>query len=234
MNNTKIFDFFISYKRKDTSEFVESLKIVLESSKYDVWLDTVEVLPGDSILTSIEKGMTNSLTTILVFSQHYFEGWSEHERRAAFNLANSGRIKIMPIWYKVESEFVQKNAPLFADMLSIVCDLNKPFPEIDVANQLKRSIRPSYKRGKLFEFFFKSLRNHFPDDPDLKLFIAVYDNDTNHLEEAINQGANVNITDIELYNRYAREAIDKGCFEEWRKLYLFLHESRQLNSQNDD
>jgi hypothetical protein len=234
MATKTLFDFFISYKRKDTSEFVNNLKNTLEKGNYDIWLDTLEILPGDSILSGIEKGISNSLTVILVFSEHYFEGWSEHERRAAFNLANSKKVHLVPVWYKIDNNFILKNAPLFADLNAIVFDQSKQDPIIDIANQLTKSFRPTDKRAKLFEFYFKCLIKKFPDDPELKMFVSLYDNDIKNLQDALEAGANPNITDIEIYNRYAKISMDAGCFDEWRKLFLFFHEQGQLNMQQEN
>ena len=51
-----VFDFFISYKRKDAEGFVAKLAAALKEMKYNVWLDHEEIRPGESILASIEAG----------------------------------------------------------------------------------------------------------------------------------------------------------------------------------
>src|SRR5580704_10229275 len=96
-----IFDFFISYKHRDSQDFVTALAAELGARKYDVWVDSQEMHPGDSILKSIENGITSSIDAIVVLSANYFSSWSEHERRAIFSLMVSEKLRIVPLWYQI-------------------------------------------------------------------------------------------------------------------------------------
>jgi hypothetical protein len=72
----------------------------------------------------------------------------------------------------------------------------------------------------LFEAHFRCLLRHFPDDPDLQLYVAAaYDIDPIRVESAMKSGANLNVTDIEIFNRYGFTA---ECIHTWRKLFLFF------------
>ena len=45
-----VFDFFISYKQKDSKAFAKKLAESLMANGAEAWLDQVEMRPGDSIL----------------------------------------------------------------------------------------------------------------------------------------------------------------------------------------
>lgn len=80
-------------------------------------------------------------------------------------------------------------------------------------------------RDHLFSKLLSSLYASLPNDPDLKVWKGVIDNDIELLKEGLEAGGNPNITDVDILKNYARQAIDNGCFEEWRAFYLYLHEA---------
>ena len=219
-----VFDFFISYKRKDAEGFVVKLASALKAMKYDVWLDHEEIRPGESILASIENGMKSSIDAVVVLSRNYFDGWSEHERRAIFGLMTSKKLRIVPIWYQLDFNDVQRAAPMLADIKAISATGDAEAEVSAVCDTLAKSYRPEQRRSRLYELFFRCVSAKYPDDWDLKLFLGVYDNDLELLKQACDAGGNVNITDAALWNRYNRLALDCGCFDEWRKLFLYLSE----------
>ena len=223
-----VFDFFVSYKRSDAESFVLKLVQGLKARQYSVWVDHEEIRPGESIMASIENGMHSSIDAIVVLSRNYFDGWSEQERRALFGLMTSKKLRIVPIWYRVGLKDIQRSAPLLADVKAIEVSEEHDASVSSVCDAVASSYRPDLRRARLYELFFRCLSPHFPDDWDLKLFLAVYDNDLELLKQACEAGANVNITDAALWNRYHRQAIDCGCFNEFRKLFLYLSELGQI------
>lgn len=226
-----IYDFFISYKRADTSNFVEELAAELRKGALTVWLDDDIILPGDSILNSIEEGMRSSLCFILVFSKNYFLGWSEHERRSAFTLMTSANIRIIPIWYELDADDVRKMAPMFADLKAIVVQPSQGDTAAKVCEKIAPVLHTTERRTHLFRLFFRCMLKNFPDDPELKMWVGLLDDNIDQMKEGLEQGADPNLTDTALYNRYAAKAIDAGCFEEWRRLYLYFFEEGSLASQ---
>lgn len=60
---------------------------------------------------------------------------------------------------------------------------------------------PDYRANPFYQFL-RALRDQGIKDPDVNLFIAVFEGNTEQLKQAIDQGANVNITDTELVARY--------------------------------
>jgi len=225
---TAIFDFCISYKRRDSESFVAKLTAELKVRQYDVWLDNQEILPGESILASIENGMKSSIDAVVVLSRNYFDGWSEYERRAIFGLMTSKKLRIVPIWYQLDFSDIQCSAPMFADIKAISVPDDTDSHVMATCDSIATSYRPEQRRSRLFELFFRCLSPNFPEDWDLKLFLAVIDNDLELAKKACDSGADVSITDAALWNRYNRLAFDCGCFDEWRKLFLYLSECGEI------
>lgn len=227
-----IFDFFVSYKTRDSAAFTTKVAAELKLRGYDVWLDNDEIRPGDSILSSIESGMTSSIDAVLILSEHYFDGWSEHERRAVFSLMISKKIRIVPIWYKLDHRTIQRAAPMLADIKGIQIGDDSDASIVKACDGISNSFRPDQRRARLYELFFRCLVPHFPEDMELKLFLAVYDNDLEALKQACDAGVDLNITDAALWNRYNKKSLDCGCFNEFRKLYLYLHEAGLIGKNN--
>jgi len=221
-----MFDFFISYKQRDSLSFATAVASELTSRQATIWLDQTELNPGESLLAGIEKGITNSIDAITILSKNYFGGWSEQERRALYNLMVSGRLRIIPLYFGIDHEFIQKNAPLFSDIVAI--EVNEDWRQNtgQLCNKILLKFDPSQRRQRLFEMFFRCVSLSHPDDQDLKLWLSLFSNDLEGLKSACDAGGDVNITDTALYNRYAREAALGGCLEEWRKLYLYLTQQK--------
>jgi len=219
-----IFDFFISYKRRDSELFVTKLAEKLRARNLDIWLDNDEIHPGDSIFESIESGLNSSIDAVVVLSENYYVGWSARERNAIYSLMISKKLRVIPIWYKLGEEEISSATPMFIDIKAIQVLGDSDAEIASACDTLTQSFRPDQRRSRLFEMFFRCISQKYPEDWDLKLFLAVYDNNMESLEDALNKGADVNITDGALWNRYNRKALDCGCWNEWRKLFLYLSE----------
>jgi hypothetical protein len=216
-----MYDFFISYRRIDSSDFSRRLADSLRSLKYDVWLDERELRPGQHIEETIFEGVRSCVAGVLVFSKTYFEGWSNREKEYFLDLSVRKRVDLIPVYYGIDKTFVDSVDPRLTEVLAITADSNDTSAPIDVANQVAAATRKETRRSRLFEFFFKAVREH-EADPDLDLWLALFDNDTDRLKKALDAGADANLTDIALYNRYAKAYATK-CFEEFRRLYLYLN-----------
>lgn len=220
-----LFDFFISYKQRDAGAFVEALAAGLRLNGHDIWLDSDQIHPGDSILKSIENGISDSIDSILVLTKNYFEGWSEYERQAIYSLMVNQKTRIIPIWYQLTHSDVARMAPMLASINAIKVDSADGI-EIDViCKKISNSYGLDQRRSRLYELFFRCILKNFPEDNDVRMFLAVMDNDIDALNFALEKGANPNITDSEIWNRYSRSAFD-CCFPEWRRLFLFFHKTK--------
>lgn len=207
----------------DSADFVQALATALGKRNFDVWLDSDQMHPGDSILKSIENGLADSIDSILVLSRNYFEGWSEYERQAIFSLLVNRRTRIVPIWYQLSHADVASMAPMLVGIVAIQAG-SADATEVDaICNRISQSIRSDERRLRLYELYFRCLRKNFPEDKEIKMWLATIDNDVKALNEALEQGANPNTTDADIWNRYSKSAL-QCCFPEWRKLFLHLHE----------
>lgn len=217
-----VFDFFISYKQKDSSSFSKQLRNALVANNAEVWLDEEEMKPGDSILAGIEEGIRSSVDAIVILSENYFTGWSEHERRNLYNMMISKKLRIIPIWHKLDLDKVQSLAPMFSDIVSIPAATGSNEEAQEIAAKILGKYDPKQREARLYEMFFQAVRRHV-SDPDLDLFLGLFTDDIKLLETAIQAGANVNVTDAALWNRYNKIVTEhQDVFPAWRKLFLHL------------
>jgi hypothetical protein len=232
---TQLSDFFISYKRKDTHDFVKSLAEELGKRNYTVWLDDLSMPPGSPMLQSIERGMLNSMDAIVVLSKNYCEGWSDFERGAIFALLEKQKIGVVPIWYQIGVNDVIRMSPTFANIRAIPVSGPGPQQVTSACNAICKALQSAPyqkdRRTRLYYRYFKCLQQNYPLDAELKMWVAVMENDRNALQEAIRQGANVNAKDSDIWNRYSSIGID-CCFLEWRKLLLHLHETGAIGGRS--
>jgi hypothetical protein len=215
------FDLFISYKHRDSSDVVEAVAKQLKSRGLDVWLDSDQMHPGDSIVKSIERGLSDSIDAMVVLSPNYFEGWSEQERRAIFNLMVDGKTRIVPVWFKVGHDDVARLAPLLVDFVGIpVTDASEPQIQ-NVCDKVMNSYGPQQRRTRLFELFFQCVAKKHPEDQEVALWLALFKNDLEAVKSALGKGADPNLTDVAIWNRYSRLAVE-DCWPSWRRLFLYL------------
>jgi hypothetical protein len=98
------YDVFISYSHKD-KQFVAALTDLLESKRLKVWYDDFSILPGDSIIEKLARGIENSKCFVVVLSPDFVRsGWCKSELSMAINLAlgtkSKRRVKLLPVLYK--------------------------------------------------------------------------------------------------------------------------------------
>lgn len=198
-----------------------------------MWFDEFSIKPGDSLTATIERGLTTSLHIVLVLSSNYFEGWSEHERRAAFNLFTKNKSKIVPVWYLIDSDFVDAHAPLLADIKAVVVKDSTVDPQREVIAALAQVLRPEEQRNKLVELLLRALNRSVPDDPNVKLFLAVIDNDLEALQRACESGANVNVTDNAIIQYYHKLIVHLGYSEAMAKLLVIPHRGQLPDRAQD-
>lgn len=217
-----VFDFFISYKQNDAKEFAKRLSEALTSKGAEVWLDQSEMRPGDSILSRIEDGIRSAVDAIVILSRNYFSGWSEQERRNLYALMVSKKMRVIPIWYKLGLDEIETLAPMFAGILAIQAATGSDEEAVQIGGEILHKYDPSQRETRLYELFFRAVRKHVTD-PDLDVFLAVFSDDVELLKSALEAGANPNVTDAALWNRYNKIITEhEDVFPAWRKLFLHL------------
>lgn len=140
----------------------------------------------------------------------------------------SGKIRIVPIWFDLTHSDVERLAPFLADLAAIQVTGSNDTDVEDIANGIALKYSKRQRRSRLYHIFFKCLEPHFAADQDLKLFLALFDGDVEKLERALAAGADPNVTDSALWNRYHRASVKCGCFGGFRNLLLHLHEEGQI------
>ncbi|MFP5247717.1 MAG: toll/interleukin-1 receptor domain-containing protein [Thermoanaerobaculia bacterium] len=217
-----VFDYFISYKQKDTKTFAKQLADALTKLGAEVWLDQEHSYPGESILASIEMGISSSVDAILILSRNYFEGWADEERKTLETLMASKKVRIVPVWYQLERSDIETRAPNLANIIAIHVSSDDEGEVVRVAGEIVQRCDFKQREQRLYELFFRAVRQH-KEDPDLDLFLGVFENNIPLLEKAIAAGGNVNVTDTALWNRYNRIVTEhEDVFPAWRKLFLHL------------
>ena len=76
----------------------------------------------------------------------------------------------------------------------------------------------SNKRDELFERILRYLKEIGIDDPNIDLFLSVIEDDVDKARKALDNGANPNVTDYQIINRYQdylRKEPMLTIFAEW-------------------
>lgn len=115
------YDIFISHASQDKKDFVEPLARILSDMGFKVWYDDFVLKVGDSLSTSIDKGISQSKYGLVILSPHFFQKvWTEHELAGLTAREVAGHQKlILPIWHNVGYEEVLKYSPMIADKVAL-------------------------------------------------------------------------------------------------------------------
>lgn len=88
---------FVSYNHGDAA-YARDLARALQITGASVWFDEWSIKLGDSIPVSIEAGLQNFDTWVLVWSQHAAKsGWVRSEMDAVLARAAQGSLKLIPV-----------------------------------------------------------------------------------------------------------------------------------------
>ncbi len=104
----ELYDSFLLYSSEDiqlASELAGSLK----SRGFKFWYAPIELKVGSKLLDSIEQGMQNSRSGILLISKSYLrKGWTNYEMDVLIRQSIDSSKKLLPIWHEVTKEEVEK------------------------------------------------------------------------------------------------------------------------------
>ncbi|MDN5205618.1 toll/interleukin-1 receptor domain-containing protein [Fulvivirgaceae bacterium BMA10] len=111
---------FISHAVEDQVGIVNKLVKELTKNDIDVWHSGEDLLVGDGIAESINKGIRRSDFGIVVMSPKYLQAiWARMELEALFALESTQKIKILPVFHKISPEEVIDQYPLLAGRFGI-------------------------------------------------------------------------------------------------------------------
>lgn len=92
---------FISYSSKDKI-FASRLAADLQSQKLNVWIDSMELLPGDSLFKKVQFGIDQSYYFIVVLSpDSVSSNWCKKELNQAFSIEmDRDSVFVIPLLYR--------------------------------------------------------------------------------------------------------------------------------------
>jgi hypothetical protein len=111
---------FLSHASEDKKPFVRKLADSLRARGLEVWYDEYSLTVGDSLRRSIDRGLADCDTGIVVLSPAFFsKRWPQAELDALFSAEISGRTALLPIWHGLDHTELLKLSPLLADRVAL-------------------------------------------------------------------------------------------------------------------
>jgi len=112
-------DVFVSHASED-KEFAHALAEGLSKKGLHVWFDGFELQVGDSLLDSIDYGLSKSRFGAVVLSPSFFgKAWTKKELAGLTARETKGKKIILPIWHNISARDIRKRSPTLADRLGI-------------------------------------------------------------------------------------------------------------------
>ena len=109
-------DYFISHASEDKPLVVAPFAHYLKTAGFEVWYDDFTLKVGDSLLSSINRGLHDSQFGIVFLSPAFFaKRWPQQELAGLFALEMPGQIRILPVWHQLTSIDVTEYSPMLAD-----------------------------------------------------------------------------------------------------------------------
>ncbi len=100
-------DTFISYATED-NDFATDIAYGLKANGLSTWFAPLSLKVGDKLLDSIEKGLNESRSGILIITKSYLaKKWTSFEMDVLVRQHIEGKKLIFPIWHGVNKEEVE-------------------------------------------------------------------------------------------------------------------------------
>lgn len=154
----KRYDVFISHASEDKDNLVRPLATILERLSISVWYDEFTLKLGDSLSSSIDKGLMNSRYGIVVLSKNFLrKRWTDYEYRSLLSRQIDGENVMLPLWYDITKDEVKEYSLYLCDIKGIVIredNIDKIIPAIlqVVRPEMWREMKiQAYLRKKLAE-----------------------------------------------------------------------------------
>lgn len=139
-----MWDVFVSHAHEDKVEVADPLASALVLRGVRVWYDKFELTLGDSLRRSIDRGLSNSRSGIVVLSHSFFsKHWPQAELDGLVSRETDGTKVVLPVWHGVAASDVQRYSPMLAGCLSVSTERGLD----EVVRQILRVVRPSGKAG---------------------------------------------------------------------------------------
>ncbi|XP_039173124.1 toll/interleukin-1 receptor-like protein [Eucalyptus grandis] len=111
----RIFDVVISYKRKDTGDFVSHLKAALERRGIRTFVDYI-LDEGEEILPAIEAVIKQSNIAVVVVSQHFHTSpWCLNELVKILDCQKKQGLIVFPIFWGIDARELREQSSPFVE-----------------------------------------------------------------------------------------------------------------------
>lgn len=112
----KKYDAFLCHATEDKAAVVMPFYKLMEKNQLKPWLDVKEIGWGDSLISSIERGLIQSRFVIVFISETSLtKKWTEKELRAALSMEVSGPKKVLPVILGIDHATLEKRHPFLAE-----------------------------------------------------------------------------------------------------------------------
>lgn len=120
-----MFDVFISHSSKDKETIVNNLVENLRNRDIDVWLDSNQILAGDTILDSVKKGIETACCTALIITPAFFDSfWTSLE--IGLTLSKKEEHTIIPVLCDIDIDEISKRFPTLLTFKYLIMDSKNP------------------------------------------------------------------------------------------------------------
>ena len=132
----KKFDSFLSYANED-EDLARELVGALRAKGFNIWYAPINLEIGEKLLDSLEKGMNESHSGILLITEDYLrKGWTNYEMDVLIRQNIENDKKIFPIWHNVTKKDVEHRHSGLAGIIAINTNLGFPNLVLKLSNVL--------------------------------------------------------------------------------------------------
>jgi len=118
--NHKEWDLFVCHATEDKEEVVRPLVRALVNVGFNVWYDEFTLTIGDSLRRSIDKALSQSKYGLVILSKNFFaKNWPQTELDGLAARERDGNKVILPVWHKVDVEYIKRFSPTLADRFAV-------------------------------------------------------------------------------------------------------------------
>ena len=112
-------DAFISYATED-NDVAFNIAYGLRGNGLSTWFAPISLRVGDNLIESIDSGLRESRSAIIVVSQNYLaKKWTSHEMNVLTRQHIEGTKKLLPIWLDVTKKDVESRSLTLGGIVSI-------------------------------------------------------------------------------------------------------------------
>jgi len=131
---------FISHDSRDKDKFVRELAHEMTRKFCTVWYDEYSLKVGNSLRSTIERGLKETKKCILILSKNFLanEGWGKAEFDSVFTREILERENvILPVWLDVDVRDVFNYSPRLSDKVGLSSSLAVKEVARRLANEIK-------------------------------------------------------------------------------------------------